>query len=82
MTTQQALDEAKRSETADGAIRALLARGVWMADEDTMTEAVHKVYCGIMADHEHPNEKDRDQARQLIAAIGQAIGSGAVGVEA
>jgi hypothetical protein len=27
------------------------------------------VYCGIMADHNHPNEKDRDQARQLIAAL-------------
>ena len=77
MTVQQALDEAMKRETADGAIHDLLARGVWMADEDTMTQAIHTVYCGIMADHEHPTEKDRDQARQLIAAIGQAIGSGA-----
>ncbi len=75
MTMQQTLDEAKQRPSADEAISTLLARGVWMADEDTMTEAVHKVYCGIMADHVHPNEKDRDQARQLIAAIGQAIGS-------
>jgi hypothetical protein len=51
-----------------------------MGDEDTMTAAVHNVYCGIMADHDHPNEKDRDQARQLIAAIGKSIGTGAVGV--
>ena len=36
-----------------------------------------RVYCGIMADHDHPNEKDQDQARQLIAAIGQSIGTGA-----
>jgi hypothetical protein len=35
------------------------------------------VYCGIMADHDHPNEKDRDQAKQLVAAVGKAIGSGA-----
>jgi hypothetical protein len=78
MTMRQALDEAMHRQSPDDAIRALVQRGVWVADEDTMTEAVHQVYCGIMADHEHPNEKDRDQARQLIAAVGQAIGTGAV----
>lgn len=75
MTMRQALDEAMRSETADGAMSTLIERGVWMADEDTMTQAIHDVYCGIMADHDHPNEKDRDQARQLIAAIGKSIGT-------
>jgi len=35
------------------------------------------VYCGIMADHQQPDEKDREQAKQLIAAIGQSIGTGA-----
>jgi hypothetical protein len=30
-----------------------------------------------MADHQHPGDKDRDQARQLIAAIGRSVGSGA-----
>jgi hypothetical protein len=40
-----------------------------MANEDTMSQAIHDVYCGIMADHQHPNDKDRDQARQLIAAL-------------
>lgn len=77
MTMREALDEAMHRENADGAMSALLERGVWMADVDTMTQAIHSVYCGIMADHEHPNEKDRDQARQLIAAIGQSIGTGA-----
>jgi hypothetical protein len=77
MTTRDALDEAMHRETVDGAMSALLERGVWMADVDTMTQAIHSVYCGVMADHEHPNEKDRDQARQLIAAIGQSIGAGA-----
>ena len=77
MTVREAMDEAMHRETADGAMSALLERGVWMADVDTMTQAIHNVYCGIMADHEHPNEKDRDQARQLIAAIGQSIGTGA-----
>lgn len=74
MTMQQALDEARQSETTDDAIRALVRRGVWMADEDSMAAAVHSVYCGMMADHERPNEKDRDQARQLIAAIGESLG--------
>jgi hypothetical protein len=77
MTVREALDEAMHHKTTDGAMNALIERGVWMADEDTMTAAIHNVYCGIMADHEHPNERDRDQARQLIAAIGQSIGSGA-----
>jgi hypothetical protein len=66
-----------RHETPDKVMNSLIQQGVWMADEDTMTAAIHNVYCGIMADHEHPNEKDRDQARQLIAAIGQHMGSGA-----
>ena len=77
MTTREALGEAMQRDTVDGAMSALLERGVWMADADTMTRAIHDVYCGIMADHEHPNEKDRDQARQLIAAIGQSIGTAA-----
>ena len=77
MTVREALDVAMQSDSPDGAMNALIERGVWLADEDTMTAAIHNVYCGMMADHEHPNEKDRDQARQLIAAIGQSIGSGA-----
>jgi hypothetical protein len=76
MTMRDALDEAMHRKTADDAMSALIERGVWMADADTMTQAIHDVYCGIMADHDHPNEKDRDQARQLIAAIGQSIGRG------
>lgn len=77
MTMQRALDEAMHRDSADNAMSALIERGVWMVDEDTMTQAIHKVYCGIMADHAHPNDKDRDQARQMIAAIGQSIGAGA-----
>ena len=76
MTVREAMDEARQRETTDGAMSALLERGVWMADADTMSQAIHHVYCGIMADHDHPNEKDRDQARQLIAAIGQSIAAG------
>ena len=77
MTIRQAFDDAMHRETPDEAMRALVEGGVWMADVDTMTQAIHQVYCGLMADHEQPNEKDRDQARQLIAAIGQSIRTGA-----
>ena len=75
MTTRDALNEAMQRDSVDDAMSVLIEREVWMANEDTMTLAIHSVYCGIMADHDHPNEKDRDQARQLIAAIGRSIGS-------
>jgi hypothetical protein len=39
-----------------------------------MSRAIHDVYCGNMADHSHPNEKDQEQARQVLAAI-QAQGT-------
>lgn len=64
-------------DNVDDAIGVLIEREVWLADADTLTQAIHRVYCGIMADHEQPNEKDREQARQLIAAIGQSMGTGA-----
>jgi hypothetical protein len=76
MTIQAAMADAMHRENADDAISALIEHEVWMVDVDTMTLAVHNVYCGIMADHEHPNDKDRDQARQLVAAVGRAIGAG------
>ena len=77
MTMRAALDEAMHRKTVEGAFAALRERGVVMADLDTMSQAIHDVYCGIMADHEHPNEKDRDQARQLVAAVGKGIGTAA-----
>jgi hypothetical protein len=53
----------------DATVRQINDRGVALADLDTMSQAIHDVYCGIMADHEHPNEKDRQQAEQLLAAL-------------
>jgi hypothetical protein len=34
-----------------------------------MSRAIHDVYCGITADHDHPNEKDHQQAQMMIAAL-------------
>jgi hypothetical protein len=77
VTTRDALDAAMRSDTVDDAMGVLIEREVWLTDADTLSQAIHSVYCGMMADHDGPNDKDREQARQLIAAIGQSIGTGA-----
>jgi hypothetical protein len=71
MTMREALDRAMGQGSADAAMNTLRQGGIAMADVDTMSQAIHDVYCGIMADHQHPNDKDRDQARQLIEALGQ-----------
>ena len=41
-------------------LRRLEENGLAITNVDTMAQAIHDVYCGIMADHDHPNEKDRD----------------------
>lgn len=71
MTMREALDEAMGRPTPDSAMAALRGRGIAVADQDTMSQAIHDVYCGIMADHQHPNDKDREQARRLIEALGR-----------
>ena len=47
----------------------MVERGVAVADEETMSQAIHDVYCGIAADHDEPNEKDHRQALAMIAAL-------------
>lgn len=69
MSMREALDHAMGRDNAEGAMTAIRARGGAVADEDTMSQAIHDVYCGIMADHQHPNDKDREQARKLIEAL-------------
>ena len=72
MAMKEALEAAMRSGSAEQAVSALQANGAAVATLDTMTQAVHDVYCGIMADHDHPNEKDRQQAQAMIAALQKA----------
>ena len=69
MAMKEALEAAMRSGSAEQAVSALQANGAALVTLDTMTQAVHDVYCGIMADHQHPNDKDRDQAAKLLAAL-------------
>jgi hypothetical protein len=56
-------------QLSDDTVRRINERGVALADMDTMAQAIHDVYCGIVADHEHPNDKDRDQARAMLEAL-------------
>jgi hypothetical protein len=68
---RDALERAMGREPDGETMRRLEAGGLAVLTEDTMSKAVHDVYCGIMADHEHPSEKDHEQARALIASLQQ-----------
>jgi hypothetical protein len=70
-TMRDALESAMHHANPDDAMNALTAQGYAVASQDTMSQAIHDVYCGIMADHQHPNDKDREQAAQIIAALGK-----------
>jgi hypothetical protein len=69
MTMQDALVKAMHLPDDSDTLRRLHEGGLAVADEDTMSRAIHDVYCGIMADHTEPNAKDHDQARAMIAAL-------------
>ena len=68
-TMRDALDRAMRASSDQEMWKTLGEDGVAVADQDSMSRAIHDVFCGINADHEHPNEKDQNQARSLIAAL-------------
>jgi hypothetical protein len=68
-TMHEALAQAMGQEPDAQTVEQLQAGGVAVLDVDTMSQAIHDVYCGIMADHQHPNQKDKDQAQAMIAAI-------------
>jgi hypothetical protein len=75
MTMRDALTSAMNLPADSDTMRRIHDRGLAIADEDTMSRAIHDVYCGIMADHSHPNEKDREQARAMIAALQKHAGT-------
>jgi hypothetical protein len=69
MSMRESLVRAMHLPTDSDTATWMLERGIAVADEDTMSRAIHDVYCGIMADHTEPNAKDHDQARAMIAAL-------------
>ena len=70
MTMQQSL--LNSMHLPEESVRRIQEHNVAIADVDTISQAILDVYCGILADHEHPNEKDRQQAQQMIVALQKA----------
>jgi hypothetical protein len=73
MSMRETLEQALKIPQGE-TVHRLQEAGLAIASEDTMAQAIHDVYCGVMADHSHPNEKDREQARSMIAALQKAAG--------
>lgn len=69
MPTRESLLEAMHLSADSETARWMLERGVALADQETLSQAIHDVYCGIEADHDHPNEKDHQQALAMITAL-------------
>ena len=72
MTMQQSLIEAMHLPEDSDTVQRIHEFGLAVANEETMSRAIHDVYCGITADHDHPNEKDQAQARALIDSLQKA----------
>ena len=71
-TMQEALEQAMGHHFEPGTVDRIHSQGMAIAHVDTMSQAIHDVYCGIMADHTDPNDKDREQAAAMIAALQKA----------
>ena len=60
MTMHEALDKAMRRDSTDDAMAALREGGIAMANEDSMSQAIHDVYCG---DRGRPPAPEREGSR-------------------
>jgi hypothetical protein len=69
MSMRESLIEAMHLPADGDTAHWMSERGVAVADVDTMSQAIHDIYCGITADHDHPSEKDHQQAQMMIAAL-------------
>jgi len=69
MTMLDALVNAMNLPADSDTMHRLHESGLAVANENTVSQAIHDVYCGIMADHHEPNDNDREQAKALMAAL-------------
>jgi hypothetical protein len=69
MSMRESLAQAMHIPADSDTAQWMLEHAIAVADEDTMSRAIHDVYCGIVSDHERPNEKDHQQAQMMIAAL-------------
>jgi hypothetical protein len=65
----EALEQAMGHHFEPGTVDRIHQEGMAIGNVDTMSQAIHDVYCGIEADHDGPNEKDRQQALAMIGAL-------------
>ena len=68
-TMHEALEQAMGHHFEPGTVDRIHQEGMAIGNVDTMSQAIHDVYCGIAADHQHPSDKDREQARAMIDAL-------------
>jgi hypothetical protein len=69
MSVIEALERAVGGTNCDDVGGQLQAEGLAVADTNSLSRAIHEIYCGVMADHHEPNEKDREQARALLGSL-------------
>ncbi len=69
MTVIDALERAIGGTNCDDVSGQLRSEGLAVADVNSLSRAIHEIYCGIMSDHHDPNEKDREQARALLGSL-------------
>ena len=73
MSNLEALLKSMGFTAESGLGQWMVERGVALADEETMSQAIHDVYCGIAADHPVPNTKDHAQAIALIVSLQKQV---------
>ncbi len=69
MSVIDALERAVGGTNCDDVDGHLRAEGLAVADVNTLSRAIHEIYCGLMSDHHGPNDKDREQARALLRSL-------------
>jgi hypothetical protein len=55
-TMHEALEQAMGHHFEPGTVDRIHQEGMAIGNVDTMSQAIHDVYCGIMADHTDPND--------------------------
>lgn len=68
-TMRDALVQAMHLPSDSDIVQHMNDQGFAIASADSMSQAIHDVYCGIMADHSHPNAKDRQQAQAMLESL-------------
>ena len=74
MSISDTLVEAMHLPAESDTVHRIHESGLAIANVETMSQAIHDVYCGIMADHHEPNEKDRAQAAEMIERLRKYVG--------